>query len=301
MSVTFRPGTFDDSHTVYKIFQQSILDLSQRLGVMALTGGNDPEVLAQMWERRRPLFEHLANTAEHWWIAEKDGLPIGYARSILRGGMLELTEFFVLPAEQSAGVGRELLARAFPKDGAAHRSIVATTDSRAQGRYLKSGVYPRFPVYYCSRKPEAITIETDLTFEPISVTPDHLQTLNTLDTNVLGHAREADHRWLLANRQGYFYCRNGQPVGYGYLGIEVAGPIALLDESDFPAVLAHAEREVSARSEEFGCEVPMINRAAVDYLMGRGFQLDSFFTFFMSDAPFGKFENYIFTSPPFFM
>jgi GNAT superfamily N-acetyltransferase len=301
MAITFRPGTFDDSHTVYKIFQQSILDLSQRLGVMALTGGNDPEVLAQMWERRRSLFDHLANTAEHWWLAEKDGQPIGYARSILRSGMLELTEFFVLPAEQSAGVGRELLARAFPKDGSTHRSIVATTDSRAQGRYLKSGVYPRFPVYYCSRKPEAITIETDLTFESISGTPEHLQTLNALDTDVLGHSREADHHWLLANRQGYLYCRNSQPVGYGYLGIEVAGPIALLNDSDFPAVLAYCEREVATRSEEFGCEVPMINRAAVDYLLGRGFQLDSFFTFFMSDQPFGKFENYIFTSPPFFM
>ena len=90
-------------------------------------------------------------------------------------------------------------------------------------------------------------------------------------------------------------------MGYGYLGTEVAGPIALLDDGDFPAVLAHAEHEVSTRSEEFGCEVPMINRAAVDYLMARGFQLDSFFTFFMSDEPFGKFENYLFTSPPFFM
>jgi GNAT superfamily N-acetyltransferase len=301
MSVTFRPGTFDDSHTVYKIFQQSILDLSQRLGVMAITGGHDATVLAQMWDRRRSLFEHLANTAEHFWIAEKDGQAIGYARSVLRSNMLELTEFFVLPNEQSAGVGRELLARAFPKDASIHRSIVATTDSRAQARYLKSGVYARFPVYYCSRKPEAVTVETNLTFEQISTTPEHLQTLNSLDTNVLGHSREPDHHWLLANRQGYLYRRDGQPVGYGYLGTEVAGPIALLDDGDFPAVLAHAEREVSSRSEEFGCEVPMINRAAVDYLMARGFQLDSFFTFFMSDEPFGKFENYIFTSPPFFM
>ena len=144
MPVTFRPGTFDNSHLVYDIFQQSILDLSQQLGVMAITGGHDATALAQMWDRRRSLFEHLANTAEHFWIAEKDGQAIGYARSVLRSNMLELTEFFVLPGEQSAGVGRELLARAFPKDGSTHRSIVATTDSRAQARYLKSGVYRAF-------------------------------------------------------------------------------------------------------------------------------------------------------------
>lgn len=45
----------------------------------------------------------------------------------------------------------------------------------------------------------------------------------------------------------------------------------------------------------------MVNRAAVDYLLARGYQMDSFIALFMSDAPFGKFENYVVTSPPFFL
>jgi hypothetical protein len=45
----------------------------------------------------------------------------------------------------------------------------------------------------------------------------------------------------------------------------------------------------------------MINRAAIDYLLGRGFQLDGFFPFTMTDVPFGKFENYILTNPPFIL
>jgi hypothetical protein len=49
-------------------------------------------------------------------------------------------------------------------------------------------------------------------------------------------------------------------------------------------------------------EVPLHNRHAVDYLLARGFKIpDGFYAFWMSEAPFGKFEQYIVTSPPFFM
>jgi hypothetical protein len=299
MSILFRAAGVEDTYATFKVFQQSIMDLSQRLGVMAVTGGQDPAVLERLWERRRSMFEHLARTAEHFWLAEKDQSVIGYARSIARDGVRELTDFFVLPGEQSAGVGRELLTRAFPADGATHRLIVSTIDARAFVRYLKSGVYPRFPSYYFSRAPEPISMITDLSYEPISASPESLDALGKLDKAILGYRRDVDHAWLLENRRGYLYYRGSQPVGYGYVGSS-NGPFAMLDGDDFPAILAHAEREAVDGGYEFGVEVPMINRTAVNYLLARGFRLDSFFAFVMSDAPFGKFENYIFTSPPFF-
>jgi GNAT superfamily N-acetyltransferase len=300
MPITFRPGTIDDSRTVFDIFAQAITDLGQRLGVMAITGGDDPDVLAQFWERRRSLFEHLARSAEHFWLAESDGQAVGYARSIVRDSLHELTEFFVRPGQQSSGVGRELLARAFPAQGAQRRSIVATTDMRAQARYLKLGVYPRFPIVYFSRAPEVVDAPTDLTVEPISVSPENLETLATIDAAVLGHRRDVDHAWLLTDRQGYVYRRNGQPVGYGYVG-QGSGPFALLSDSDYPAVLAHAETQAAAHERNFGVEAPLINRAAVDYLLSRGYQMDQFIALFMCDEPFGRFENYLCTSPPFFL
>jgi GNAT superfamily N-acetyltransferase len=156
MSLTFRPATLDDSFTVFKIFETSITDLSRRLGVMAITEGDDPAVLAELWQRRQPLFEHLARTADQFWLAEQAGQAVGYARSIIREEVRELTEFFVLPGQQSAGVGRELLARAFPPDKVARRVIIATSDPRALARYLKTGVYARFPIYYFSRPPEVV-------------------------------------------------------------------------------------------------------------------------------------------------
>jgi len=62
------------------------------------------------------------------------------------------------------------------------------------------------------------------------------------------------------------------------------------------------ENEAAANGwDHFGLEVPMINRAAVDYLLARNFRMDSFMAIFMSDLPFGRFENYILTSPPFFL
>jgi GNAT superfamily N-acetyltransferase len=300
MPLTYRPATLTDSYTVYQIFLQSLLDLGQRLGVMAITAGDNPEVMQQLWETRRPLFEHLARTAEHFWLAESDGQAVGYARSILRDGVRELTEYFVVPGQQSAGVGRELLRRAFPAEGARRRVIIATSDLRAQARYLKAGVYPRFPNYYFSRPPEAVQVTTDLTFEPVSAASEVLKTLAALDAVLLDHRRDVDHAWLLETRQGYVYRRGGEAVGYGYTGYS-SGPFALLHTSDFPAVLAHAETDAAARGHTFGVEVPMLNRAAVDYLLWRSCRMDAFISFFMSDAPFGRFENYVLPSPPFFM
>ena len=298
--ITYRSGTTEDSFTVFRIFEQSVTDLGQRLGVQAISGGDDPDVVAQLWERRRPLFEHLARTADQFWLAEKDGQAIGYARSIVRADLQELTELFVLPGEQSAGVGRELLRRAFPQNGASQRAIIATVDTRAVVRYLKTGVYPRFACSYFSRPAQSVSIPTDLSFQPISAVPETLAQLRAIDLALLEHRREEEHTWLLGNRQGYLYYRQGRPVGYGYLGYS-NGPFALLHESDFPAVLAHAEQQAATRQGEFGLEVPLINRAAVDYLLTQGFHLDGFITLFMCDRPFGKFENYIFPSPPFFI
>jgi GNAT superfamily N-acetyltransferase len=204
----------------------------------------------------------LAQRAEAFWVAEQDGQVIGFARSILQDGVRELTELFVLPGVQSGGVGRELLARAFPANGARYRSIISSPDIRAQALYLKTGVYPRFPIYYFGRSPEAVSVTTDLGFEPISASPGNFEILASLDRSLLGYRRDVTHAWLLGDRQGYLYCRDKVPVGL---------------------------------------EVPMINRAAVDYLLARGFHMDSFMAISMSDVPFGKFENYILPSPPFFL
>jgi GNAT superfamily N-acetyltransferase len=299
-SLTFRPGSVADSYAVFRVFEETIADLDQRLGSTTPTSWQDPTALERMWAERRSLYEHLAQEAESFWVAERDGQVIGFARSILQDGVRELTELFVLPGVQSAGVGRGLLARAFPANGARYRSIISSPDIRAQALYLKAGVYPRFPIYYFGRSPETVTVSTDLVFEPIPASAESLEILGSLDRSLLGYRRDVTHSWLLGDRQGYVYYRDDRPVGYGYVGIR-NGPFALIENRDFPAVLAHAESEAAKYDRKFGLEIPMINRAAVDYLLARGYHMASFIATSMSDVPFGEFENYILPSPPFFM
>lgn len=299
MTITYRKGTLADSYAVYQVFTRSIIDLGERTNVMAITGGNDPEVLKSLWQRRQPMFEFLAQTAAQFWVAEKDGEIIAYARSTEHDGLMDLTEFFVSPDQQSAGVGRELLTRAFQKSTARYRVIIATLDERALSRYLSAGVYARFPIKYFYRKAEKVEVPTDLNIEPLQL-DIHLEELNRIDRQIIGHARAVVHQWVITTRDGFVYKRNGEIVGYGYVG-GGNGPFALLDENDYPAVLAHAESLLAEKGEDFGAETPLINKKAIEYFTQRKYRLDSFTVLFMSNEPFGRFENYLCFSPIFFM
>jgi GNAT superfamily N-acetyltransferase len=297
MPVVYRPGTMADSQAANSIMERSFVDMAQRLNGQSPITVGDPK----NWEGIRSLFEHLGRTAEHFWIAELDGAPIGYARSILRDGVRELTEFFVLPNQQSAGVGRELLARAFPAEGARHRSIIATTNPQSLSRYLRAGVTPRTPIFTFSRNPSPMAINSDLAFEPITSLDSVMSDLNQLDQNILGYVRGEDHGWLAQDHNGFVYRRGGRVVGYGYIGIS-NGPFALENAGDFPAVLAHAETQGAARhAEQISFEVPLINRAAVEHLLQRHYVMDVIFMLYMSDAPLGRLENYLTLSPPVFL
>ena len=297
LTVIYRAGTIEDSHSVFKVFIETIMDYGARMNVMAITGGNHPEVLESLWKKRKSMFEYLATAAAQFWVAERDGEIIAYARSIEHDGMQELTEFFVLPGQQSGGVGGELLSRAFPKTQAHYRTVIATLDERY--RYMKMGVYGRFPFKYFYRKAEKVDLKTDLKIELMQL-EFHMQDIGRIDRELISHKREGLHRWIITSRNGFIYKRKGEIVGYGYVGSS-SGPFAVLEENDFPAVLAHAESLMAERAADFGVQTPLINTKAIQYFIERKYQIDSFSAIFMSNVPFGKFENYLCFSPEFFM
>ncbi len=299
MTITYRPATSADSFAVFQVFLKSIMDYSQRMNVQAITGGNDPQKLDSIWERRKPLFDFLADHASQFWLAERDGEILGYARAIEHDGHQELTEFFVAPNQQSGGVGRGLLSRAFADNGAPYRTIIATLDERALFNYMRMGVYGRIMLKYFNRKARPVSVETDLSIEPLDLT-SHLEALNQIDRKLLNHTRPDIHRWLASMRVGFVYQRNGEVVGFGYVGGS-HGPFAALNADDFPAILAHAETLTAEKGEDFGVSVPMVNQKALDYLVGQKYQIDAFTTVLMSNVPFGKFENYLTFAPEFFL
>lgn len=299
--VRYRPATADDSRACFAVFEAAIDDLGRRTGGSANSTSGDPGA----WAIRRPLFEHLAATADQWIVAEDEsrGTIVGYARSILRDGVRELTEFFVDPRVQSSGVGRGLLARAFPDVGARHRAIVATIDPRAIASYLRTGLTARLAMTGYEAPPRTVRIATDLVHEPIPPTAPPLDDLAAIDRAVLGFRRDADHRWLAAERPGRLYRRGDAAVGYGYHPIRPAwgGPYAALDPGDLPVLLADGESAAAeAGHATVTFDLPLVARSGIDHLLGRGFRIDPFVMLLFTDGPVDALDRYCLTSPPFF-
>ena len=114
-------------------------------------------------------------------------------------------------------IGRGLLERAFPAEGARHRAIVATIDSRAIARYLKAGVDARLLVVGWEGTPRDAPLASDLEREEdvILVAPP-IDELGAIDGRCLDFRRDVDHRWLATQRHGWLHRRGGNAVGYGY-------------------------------------------------------------------------------------
>ncbi len=299
MTIIYRQGTLEDSFAVFQVFLKSIMDYSKRMNVQAITGGDDPEKLESLWETRKPMFDFLVKEASQFWVAEKDNEIIGYARTIEHDNVQELTEFFVNPNQQSTGIGSGLLSRAFAESGAEYRTIIATFDERALYRYMKMGLRERFILKYFSRKAEKVTLHTDLQIEPLNL-DIHLPFINRIDKELIAHQRTSIHEWIASRRSGFVYKRKNEIVGYGYIGAP-HGPFAVLDENDFPAVLAHAESWVAETGGDFGVSTPLINNKAIEYFIERKYEIDSFSALLLSNKPFGKFENYLSFAPEFFL
>jgi len=298
--ISLRPGLPNDNYTCFKIYVEALFDLNYRGGHRDSSAPPQLSDYNTMWEDFGSLYAHLKNTGAYFWVAARDDELIGYARSTVREGVLELTEFFIRPNEQTQGVGRALLEHAFPRGQYQQSLIIATLDQRAQARYLKAGTYPITPVYTFGGTPHVNGVTTGLDFESIQAAPDTLETLAKIDTLILGHRRDEDHEWLLGNRQGYLYIRRGEVVGYGYEG-RFNGPFALLDKNDYPTVLTHTENEAAAQEQDFGIDIPLANRAAVDHMLERGHRISPFIAMIMADTTHAQFEKYILTSPQFFI
>ena len=300
MAATYhlRRGTPDDTDAVVGILVAAVTDLGRRQGT---SWDADP---SELRVRLGAMFDHLAAHASEWWIAEdvSGGTPIGYARSAQRGGLFELTEFFVHPDHQAAGLGADLLAHAFPDGRGEVRAIIATTDLRAQSRYYRAGTTAQFPIVSMEiAQPAEIRIATDA--ELARADPDDpadLAALRAIDAAVLEFERGDEFGFLLADREGWLLRRDGAAVGYAFVGKHGSGPIATLDPADQLPLLALVESRAAALgAAPLTLEVPMVNGVAMRHLLDRGFRMDAFFTFLMASRPFGSFDRYVVFGPPF--
>jgi GNAT superfamily N-acetyltransferase len=276
----------------------SVIDLGARHG-SPLQGTAD-----EWWVSGESLHQLLARLAAEWWVAEEtdSGRLIGFARTLERDGLLELTEFFVLPDVQGKGIGRALLELAFPAGRGAVRSIVATSDVRAQARYYAAGMVARFPIYTLAAHPSDAEPAGDLAAVPI----DDAQTFHdqrAIERQALGHRRSDEELgWLVEHRRAHLYKRDGEAIGFSFVGSDGVGPVAAKEPSDLPFILLHVEGQAHAMGlERIEIQVPAPNEVAMRHLMGRGYRLDPWINFLMSDRPFGRFDRLVPFSPPLFL
>jgi GNAT superfamily N-acetyltransferase len=293
-----RPATPDDKRPSFDVFIPAVRELSARQGA---PWDPDPD---EVWNNQTAFLDFLAAHAAEWWVAEDDGSGkvIGYARSLERGGLFELSEFFVHPENQSAGVGRALLDKAFPDGRGEVRAIIATTDVRAQARYYQAGTVARFPIAGLTGKPGVAAGEPlSNGIEPVAATTDDIGDLSTLERSVLEFDRGNEFEWLLEHREGYLYRHGSEIVGSAFLGPRGAiGPVAAVHPDHLPSILDHIERRGAEREiAEVALEVPMVNEVAMRHLLGRQFKMDTFLTFLNSNRPFGQFDRFMGFSPPF--
>lgn len=301
LAVNYRRARVEDTRACFQVFYEAVEDLCRRLGVNGFSAASDPADLNAIWNPRRPLFEHLAGSTERTWLAEEEGEIFGYARSIERDGVLQLTEYFVRPGRQGAGVGRELLDRAFPHGDFRRRLLISTVDSRALARYMKAGVYGRFPIVHFSRPARALEVSGELSAEALQPTPAMLAELAGIDRAVIAYERAVEHRWLMTQRSGFLFRRGTRVLGYGYVGARYSGPVALLDPGAWSTVMAYLEAHAAAERWDIGFDAPMPNEGAVRYFLDNGYTADTWLTVYMADEPSGRFDRYLVTGPTFFL
>jgi ribosomal protein S18 acetylase RimI-like enzyme len=292
-----RPARDADMRAAFAVFRRSIMAYVQRLGIVESAAVNEV-MLDVAWTVRGPWIEHLWRTATENWIAEDaDRQVVGWAMSIERGGLLELTHFFVDPDTQARGLGRALLEKAFPVDRGEHRSIVATHDPPALSLYLRSGVRFVTTVADFEATPRPVEFESDLRFERLEPSDEAIELVAGVEAKVLGHRREIDTRFLLEQRPAWAAWRNGTAAGFAFGARgELTGPIGALEPADIPALLAHVESEAAAAgAPNIYFSTPLANDHAVRYLLARGFRLDPFLVAVLADDLSMRLDRWIHT------
>ena len=288
--VELRRAEEGDARACFDLFRTSLWDLMRRIGYRP---ADDPDPDFDMqWTGYETLFNHLGATSAEWWVAEgEDGLA-GYARSIEREGLLELTEFFVRPGNRIGGVGRSLLERAFPVGLGTHRSIIATLDAPAVALYLRFGVAHQTTGIGLGGPPRPVDLP-----DGYSTAPGDPEEILEIERAVLGHGRPPDIGFMAEDRPAVMLRRGTKTAGYAFLPNErgFAGPVATLEPEDLPAALAAVENAAhEAGHEQLELLVPMAARAGVDWLLGeRGMRVDPFYCFLLADGPWAQLDRYV--------
>jgi GNAT superfamily N-acetyltransferase len=315
-AITYRPPRIEELADCALVWHVAVDDYLSPLGHPLPPPFLDP--LLQ-------LLEHLRSTDPERFLVAVRPTPaggggrltdriIGFGIGLQREHVWFLSQLYVLPLEQSRGVGRALLTQILPSvaegtpaaDPNDQPGVLATCTDSAQplsnGLYSRLGIVPRMPVFNLvgrptdpaalPRLPDGIeAIRFGIKARP----PEIDRAVDEIDRAVLGYAHPADHGYHRASgRTGYLYRTTaGELLGYGYSSeIGRFGPVALLDETLTAPVLGHLLTAIQPRGAS-SVWVPGANDRAMVALLRAGLRIEGFPAMLCWTRPFAAFERYV--------
>lgn len=260
----------------------------------------------QAWQPAQPAAQrHLLHTdPDGAWIAELNGVPVGYSMGLVRGDIWFLSQLFVQPDQHGHGVGAELLRRAQDYGrarGARVFSVVASSSRVAHALYMRAGMFATGIGYRMAGPlgPLLELPEPDATKKRIVDCRGWQDRIAALDRAVFGAERRQDHAFYLepaidpGRKASFGLSRDGDLLAYGYvLGEGYIAPIAAYEPEDqLPLLRMAAEWLIDNEVSTGDVLVFSHNQTMMRALLAAGWKSRGW-VFLMTSEPFGQFDRY---------
>jgi GNAT superfamily N-acetyltransferase len=218
------------------------------------------------FEAFTPGLEHLlAHDGDRCFVAESNGIVVGFSAAFVRDDFWFLAMLFIEPDYQGHGIGRRLFELAHRDASARQATITDSIQPVSNALYGKHGLLPTTPILRFNGR-AMISAPPEL-----RASDGTLGDLAALDHAAYGFDRAVDHEFWASQGARTVWSKGRQPVAYSYaFPSGRIGPIAGLDE----AAVAEALRAELERHPEPWIEIPGSARTAVDVALAAGLRIE---------------------------
>lgn len=245
----------------------------------------------------------LGTDPDGCWVAEVNGLVVGYSQGFVRGDIWFLAQLFVHPDVHSQGLGQELLRRAMDhgrNNSCTVFSVVSSTSPVAQSLYMRSGMFAFGIGYRIAGPLEALRDlpQPDGNRKIVVDCGGWQDRMAELDLATFGAERRQEHAFFLnrdewPDNASFALTRDGNLLGYGYASLPgfIAPVVAYEPDDQLPLVRMGAEWLLDHEATEASLWTLSLNHVLADALLSRGWKVDGW-SFLKANRPFGKFDRY---------
>ncbi|WP_134767484.1 GNAT family N-acetyltransferase [Nocardioides sp. 1609] len=222
--VLIRPMRPDDVPTAERLSDEAFLELDRRV---FRRDQPDPEPRrpdhSAGWIERTRHF--LVTDAGGCWVAEEDGVMLGFATSIRREGTWILATYAVRPGQQGRGLGKQVLDAALTHSRGCLRGMLsASDDPRAVRRYLLAG-FTMHPQMGLSGTVDRTAIPPDAGAKVRGATAADTDLMDSVDRHCRGAAHGPDHPLM---QRIFRAVVSDSTTGSGYAYLNPRGAVVLL-------------------------------------------------------------------------